>query len=76
MHIMTDRGWQPIHVKLSNTPIVEAPPRYRGPLPSVELKAYVKALDAEHFEWQRRRLATSVANVTATVTEDWLRNTP
>jgi hypothetical protein len=58
MHIMTeDRGWQPLHCETVNK-IDEAPPRYRGPLPSFDCQAYIASLEAAHVEWQAKRKAT------------------
>lgn len=54
MHIFTERGWRPLQTKPMNK-LVEAPPRYRGPLPSFESEAYTNKLAAEHVEWQKRR---------------------
>lgn len=53
MHIKTERGWMPLQT--STKPIPEAPPRYRGPLPSRECLAYIAGLDNAHVEWVERR---------------------
>ncbi len=37
--------------------IPEAPPIYRGALPSPEFKAYVRRIDGFHNEWIERRKA-------------------
>ncbi|HEV2659403.1 MAG TPA: hypothetical protein VGU68_02315 [Ktedonobacteraceae bacterium] len=55
MHIMTeDRGWQPLDRQTDNT-IEEAPPRYRGPLPSFDCQAFIKDNEQAHAEWQEKR---------------------
>lgn len=54
MHIMTERGWRPLQTPITNV-LVEAPPRYRGPLPSAEAMGYIAKLQGEHEEWIERR---------------------
>lgn len=56
MRILTERGWMPLQIP-THARIEEAPPRYRGPLPSLECRAYVAKLDNEHVEWLAKREA-------------------
>lgn len=62
MHIYTAAfGWRPLLVKLTTT-LQEAPPRYRGELPSSECNAYNAALEAGHQEWLNRKAAMEALN--------------
>lgn len=54
-HIFTAEGWKALTPLASCPPIAEAPPLYRGPLPSFECQAYIAKLDRDHKEWVTRR---------------------
>lgn len=49
--IMTANGWHQLSPFPAPEKIEEAPPRYRGPLPSVACLAYIKELETAHNEW-------------------------
>lgn len=59
MHIMTQNGWHQLSPFPAPERIEEAPPRYRGPLPSFDCQAYIASLEAAHVEWQAKRKATT-----------------
>jgi hypothetical protein len=56
--IMTQNGWHQLSPFPPVVRIEEAPPRYRGPLPSFDCLAYIANLEAAHNEWQAKRKAS------------------
>lgn len=56
MQIFTERGWRHLQTPVTNI-LTEAPPRYRGPLPSKACLAYVAELETAHTQWLATRAA-------------------